>query len=55
METTLYWKNTETGEVREQKLTFIGTVGKCHNVWSDGNEYWTKGFMGWWEVSKYIK
>lgn len=52
---TIQWKNTQTNELRNDTLTFVGTIGKCQNVWvNEKGEYYTKGIAGWINVSKYI-
>jgi len=52
----LTWKNIETGALRTEVLTYIGSIGNCHNLYkTEKGEYYTRGIAGWINVSKYVK
>lgn len=55
-EIKMKWRNIHTNELKNDTLTFVGTIGNCHNVWiNERNEYYTNGNAGWINVSKYVK
>lgn len=55
METTLIYRNIHDNSTSTKVLTFVGSIGNCHNVWkSDKGEHYTKGIAGWINIDNYI-